>query len=799
MSVRVVSDDTQVPAHLARIHVSDITTSTNTADTFVKGKVVHKGPLVTLAEGNCILKSVITEEDSQSTQSITVVLFGALAKSFSQTVKQQDVVAASGFTVGKSPTFHKDGLHRCNLLLSEGGAALYVFGVPGPGSCPALTGSSTTVPGPAQAPKYVKLSELKDGTVVNVYGVALFFKQPYKSRGTDFCSCVKITDESEKEICCNIFCKKLADHPKVFQKGDIVRLHRVKVQLFDGAVTLVSSHGFSAATFDGAVGSAMEPRSSGRAVTVDEEGRRTVEELRFWASSRHLCSDSGGVSTPLSSTHPRLYFNLSCQLVAKAAVDATCTLLRVWDGTPCPHPLLRLEVDPATMEGLPSFGRKKEKLMADVLVYDNHAETARQLKPGVFLRIFNVRATMGSGRLPGQSCGGNQSEEEGRGDRGQLIFHLHGGTSYGRGIRVLPEDGPDVQEMKRAMAAFTEEEEDEGDVSDSELMEIWTTPPETLDEAELEVRSELDRPVLRSELRCDHCVRPVSLLELKQLGPGRIHHVRVQVTFYQPLRLYQALKLYCSTCSSIEDVPDDEDVSGIFCAGSLDSEPISPPPWTLCGLVDASGDPRRTVSVLLSSELVSEGKTRELIFISGSTLEEALRLTDQYQNVVPVRSCGGQLTLIDQSAPFLFRGKKRFYGCKRCSKVDLKEPNAEGVDVVDEKFIADAVGVELLKFVLLMKLQLQDDSDVLDVFLWGQNAELFFGVSAEEASANQEAQDSIRQIVESLCPPGGSAAEHPWLDLCVTAYQGEDGQNQTLYQVCHSAIIRPPPPEDHMT
>lgn len=38
----------------------------------------------------------------------------------------QDVVVASGFTVGKSPTVHKDKLHPCNLLLSGDDANIYV-------------------------------------------------------------------------------------------------------------------------------------------------------------------------------------------------------------------------------------------------------------------------------------------------------------------------------------------------------------------------------------------------------------------------------------------------------------------------------------------------------------------------------------------------------------------------------------------------------------------------------------------------------------------------------------------------
>lgn len=37
---------------------------------------------------------------------------------------------ASGFAVGTSPTYHKDKLHRCNLLLSGDGACVYVRKTP---------------------------------------------------------------------------------------------------------------------------------------------------------------------------------------------------------------------------------------------------------------------------------------------------------------------------------------------------------------------------------------------------------------------------------------------------------------------------------------------------------------------------------------------------------------------------------------------------------------------------------------------------------------------------------------------
>ena len=64
-------------------------------------------------------------------------------------------------------------------------------------------------------------------------------------------------------------------------------------------------------------------------------------------------------------------------------------------------------------------------------------------QPGDFLRIYNLRALPGSSRGP-RPAGGAADEVQ------HLAFHLHGGTAYGRGIRVLPDNGPDVQELKRS-------------------------------------------------------------------------------------------------------------------------------------------------------------------------------------------------------------------------------------------------------------------------------------------------------------------------------------------------------------
>uniref|UniRef100_A0A8C5HC73 Protection of telomeres protein 1 n=1 Tax=Gouania willdenowi TaxID=441366 RepID=A0A8C5HC73_GOUWI len=778
----VLFEGAQVPAHLTNIPISLISTSTDSANKYVKGKVIHKGPLVVSAADNFILKTVIQEDDSSQKPSINIVLFGDLAKSFSQSVNQGDVVVASGFQVGKSPTVRKDNHHACNLLLSKSDACIYVYHPQSPSDSKSPQASkrsstcSAEVSQTTKAPKYtyVRLDNLKLSSTVNVYGVVVFFKLPHKSRGTHWCSTLKITDQSNLKIQCTLFCNKREDHPQIFQVGDIVRLHRVKTQSYEESIQLISAYGFAAVTFDGIVGRAVEPRTSSRSFQFHQEDQQKVEELRAWAASHSIVSATS-TTIPLSATQPKAYFDLTCQLLAKAPIDTTCTLLRVWDGSQCPHTLLKVIVEPDSVEGPVSFSENKENLIANVLVYDNHVEFARQLKPGTFLRIFNLRAIPGSSRVPGLTS--SQAVEH-----DHLAFHLHGGTSYGRGIQVLPENSQDVQELKSALEMFSKDKDDSG-VSDSELMDIWCTPPETL------------------ERRCIHNIETVMLSQLKQCNdPLGSHHVRVQLSSFKPHRLHQALKLYCSKCSSLQDVPDDEVVNRVFSEASRNAELCSPPSWALSGKVNlpgiSHGSSNRTLHIHSSSELLSEGKAKELIYIMGSSLEETCRLADGYQNIIPVRSSEGRLALLDWPAPFLFRGRKRYYGCKSCSEAAaVSEPSCEGVDVIDEKVIAEALQVQPLQFVLLMELQLQDATDTLDVFLW-KHAEMFFNVSAEDVAANQEAQDHISRTMNALCPKGGSDVHRPWLDMCLTAYSTvcDGGRGQTCYQICDTGIIKPRPP-----
>lgn len=99
-----------------------------------------------------------------------------------------------------------------------------------------------------------------------------------------------------------------------------------QTQMFNGSMTLLSTLGWSTLTFDGMIDSPVQPRTSSKTFHFGEADKRAVEALRQWASSQLLVNEP---TFPLSSVQPRMFFNLTCQLLAKASLETRCMLLKV--------------------------------------------------------------------------------------------------------------------------------------------------------------------------------------------------------------------------------------------------------------------------------------------------------------------------------------------------------------------------------------------------------------------------------------------------------------------------------------
>ncbi|KAI5100446.1 protection of telomeres protein 1 isoform X2 [Silurus meridionalis] len=716
-TVKCASDlDTIAPSHVQRISISNLKLTSDYVHTSVKGEVVQKGSVVSCRQRDHLLKAVIQDKETQSSDpsqhtSINVIFFGTMAKDFSQTISQ--------------------GVYSSNVFVPSG---------------PDVVSSESRY-------TYVPLNELKPSrNPVNVYGVVTFFKQPFPTKGTDYCSTLKITDQSNVKVSCTIFSERLEDHPKIFQIGDIIRLHRVKAQMFNGSMTLLTTLGWSTVTFDGKIDSPIEPRTSSRTFNFGAVDKHTVEGLRQWAASQLLNKEP---TVPLSSVQPKMFFDLTCQLLAKASMDTRCMLLKVWDGTQCTHPLLNVAVAPDALEGKYPQSTAQENMIANVLVYDNHVEGASKLKPGMFLRLYNLHAV--PQRAPEQSADSASS----------LCFHLHGGTSYGKGLCVLPSESPELQPLKRLLQSAVA---DEDEVNDATLVEAWYTPPEALGE-----RVNEDCFTVRT---CGHTLQQVSLAHVKRSATPMVFHVCAKVKSYQPQNLYQCLKLFCPQCTALVEVPNDEVIAQVFQDAMRGSQPCSEQ-WAITSTVD-------TISMHVSCDMIVKDTHTQLLFLQGVTLEEVCVISDAHSNVVPVRSDNGRMRLLDFSAPFLFCKDKRYFGCKRCSQSTFVEPDVSEVEIWDQHNVAKALGVQLMQYALLMKFELVDETGTLEALIW-EDAEKFFHVTAADTSACQDSQDKVQTTMDKLHPPGSSMAEHPWLDLCLSAYTVEEnGTTQVCYQITNT-------------
>ncbi|XP_056307964.1 protection of telomeres protein 1 isoform X4 [Danio aesculapii] len=752
--------DAKVPSCLQLTSIGNLTLTSDPSHRCVKAKVVRKGPVISCPQRDDVemLRAEIKEEDPlQSTTehtSINVIFFDTLAKDFSQSVTQGDIVLIADFTIKKSPTFLRDNLHPCHLEMDNKDACIYV--------CP------SAIPGPSRSEAkyiYVPLNKLKSKTMVNVYGVVTFFKQPFPSRGSDYCSTLKITDQSDVKVICTIFCKKLEDHPLIFRVGDIIRLHRFKAETFRDSITLMNTFGWSTVTFNGIIDSPIVPRTSSKSFYFGEADKRTVQKLRQWAANQSLCSD---LNTSLSSVQPHMYFDFTCQLLAKAVMDSRCILLKVWDGTRCQHPLLKVAVAPDELEGECTLAKDKMNLTANVLVYDNHLEVARDLKPGAFLRFYNLHALLQ--KAPGQLP--DQPEH--------LSFHLHGGTVYGRGLRSLPAETPDLLSLKSVLEKHVDLDEHE-EVNDGTLLEIWYTPPES-------IGAEADAGPAYTVQTCEHNTQRITLAQVKRSTPPLSCHVRARVKKYLPQQLYQCLKLFCSKCKTMKDVPDDSAVANIFLESARDNQPCDEQ-WAATSSAN-SREPGRTISMHVSKDMVGESSHMQLIFIEGITLDEISVLSRDHKNLVPVRSENSKMTRMDLTAPFLFSGKKRYYGCKECSQNTFENPVFTGVETWDELAVAEVLGVQMMQYRFLIQFELDDGTDRIEALLW-EDAERFFHISALDASGCQDLQDKIQTIMDTIQPPESSLEEHPWMDFCLSVYTVKDNDRKKVcYQITNTEIVK---------
>ncbi|GCB72567.1 hypothetical protein scyTo_0002064, partial [Scyliorhinus torazame] len=787
------SIEAQLPSHMQRIEFEKLQLSPS-SNQYVEGTILAKYPTHEFGTGEKVFKMVLEESTTQQSvsnpETINTFIFGKLVNDCEHALKQGDRVVLTKFQVSTSPSARKDGRHVLQLELSEEtGATVFVYA-----KSVKESAASSNVNSPinqrlkigTQDYTYVPLNQIKDGVTVNVYGVVKFFKPPYRSKGTDFSSTVTIVDASNGRLNCVLFNGNADLLPKICKVGDVVRFHRIKIQEFNNELQAINAAGFSALTFDGTLGAPMKPRTNSKSYQFTANDQRTVEELRRWANATISIHKP---TVKLSEVKPAEYFDLTCQLIAKAVVDRSAVLLKVWDGTKCPHTLRQVPVDMNTLEGDPADIHRLCKLTVDVLIYDNHVGAAHSLKVGTYLTIHNIHAKLATLNAEKPSTSLETVPE--------MEFHLHGGTSYGRGITVLPEECSDVQQLKQTLEpAISEDQDSLGDLTLLETLNTSRRP--SAPERATATRVERCHQESATVLTAHQHIRTTSLRDVLDQTPPQKYRIRAKLANYEPKALHESVKLYCPKCHSLQEIPSDDHVDSFlqdaYTSGSAAAGPDPPThdaPWYQTTTWEAEDQRRRQITVhFVKSDEAQSTPERSTILVEGVSLNELYRLSKRFAMLIPITSRTKCLTLNDLSIPFLIQDRKWHYGCKHCSHpqpVNALQPLSQ-TGPWDLSVIAKVLGVQLLRHVFVMRFTLDDGSGSLDAFLWDK-VEQFFGISAADVVIDEALQDKLTRIMDTLCPPRTSDDDCPWLECCIKSYYVSDGSEQkTHYQIFDTVV-----------
>ncbi|KAL1765867.1 protection of telomeres protein 1-like isoform X1 [Sigmodon hispidus] len=625
---------------------------------------------------------------------------------------------------------------------------------------------------------YTPLNLLKGGTVVNVCGVVKFFKPPFLSKGTDYCSVVTIVDQTNVKLRCMLFSRNYEVLPLIYKVGDIVCFRGLKIQVYKNELQGISNYGFASLTFDGTLGSPVRERSSGKSFTFTAHDRSMVEALRAW-TARHISASSTFLQ--LSDVQPMQYCDLTCQLLGKAEVDGTSFLLKVWDGTRTKIPSWRVCIQDCVFEGDLSHILRLQNLVIDIVVYDNHVQMAKSLKIGSFLRIYSLHTKL------------HPVNSESMTSLIRLEFHLHGGTSYGRGIRVLPESNPDVDHLKRVLESVDLAAIQPSDnICQSENEDNCLTPSSS--ESDLVSLYEVERcqQLCATKLTDHHYLEQTPLCAvLKQRAP-RQYRIVAKLRSYEPKRLFQSVKLLCPKCHSLQEVPHEENVDKI-----LQEAATKTPERKLQGtsLYDSEvwtteGQGGRQVAVhFVKNDGIFSLANECLILIEGGRLCEISKLSSIFHSVIPVTSGTEDLELLDLAAPFLIRGKVCHYGCKQCS--NLKP--IQNLSTVPNKrlwipsSVAKVLGIVPLQYVFVMTFTFDDGTGVLDAYF--KDFDKFFQIPASEILTDDNLQRNLEKIMNVICPPGIKIDAYPWVECLIKSYNVTSGTEQRIcYQIFDTTV-----------
>ncbi|NWW84365.1 POTE1 protein, partial [Rhynochetos jubatus] len=202
------------------------------------------------------------------------------------------------------------------------------------------------------------------------------------------------------------------------------------------------------------------------------------------------------------------------------------------------------------------------------------------------------------------------------------------------------------------------------------------------------------------------------------------YRIRAKLRTYKPQKLHQSIKLHCSKCNSLQEVPDGDDFSVIL-QGSAATDPnpeLHNTFWYDSVMWTTQDQKQRKIVIhFVKHDEMLQQPEDALLMIEGGTLKEVWKLTKRFKCVIPVRSTEDDLELLDLSAPFLLQGNVKYYGCKQCS---TPKPIKSLSSIAEEQRpswepaeIAEVLGIQMLQYAFIMRFTLVDGTGALNAYL----------------------------------------------------------------------------------
>lgn len=135
---------------------------------------------------------------------------------------------------------------------------------------------------------YEKLCDLRPGSnAVNVMGVVVLFKQPYKSRGSDFTCTIEIVDEGceRNPVPIIFFNRDMNKLPRSCNMGDVLCVRRVNIAEFNYRLQGKCRDFCSWLLWDGQREGRRDPTTTSAGVSWDSDEISRVDQLIRWSLS----------------------------------------------------------------------------------------------------------------------------------------------------------------------------------------------------------------------------------------------------------------------------------------------------------------------------------------------------------------------------------------------------------------------------------------------------------------------------------------------------------------------------------